>query len=150
MKNYVIILCLFFFANFCCACVCSDTGTKEQTIQKTDAILKGKIISKEIFSKDDHKRTGLRVPYVKYTVVILETIKGKLKTKSLIIATAPGGGGDCGYMFEIGKTYLIYALKHRGNKNDKFLYTSICTRTDKFNALEFNKVKIYCKHKGFS
>lgn len=33
------------------------------------------------------------------------------------------GGGDCGYKFEIGKTYLVYA--HCGD----YCYTGICMRT---------------------
>ena len=36
------------------------------------------------------------------------------------------GGGDCGYGFRIGETYLVYA--HR-NKEDAKLTTSYCTRT---------------------
>ncbi len=36
------------------------------------------------------------------------------------------GGGDCGYAFKVGETYLVYA--HR-NKEDGQLSTSICTRT---------------------
>lgn len=37
------------------------------------------------------------------------------------------GGGDCGYVFERGATYLVYA--HRGAKDDPKLYTGICSRT---------------------
>src|SRR6185436_11152744 len=34
------------------------------------------------------------------------------------------GFGDCGYYFEKGKKYLVYAYEREGN-----LYTTICTRT---------------------
>jgi hypothetical protein len=36
------------------------------------------------------------------------------------------GGGDCGYRFEVGKTYLVYT------RCDGFCYTGICMRTTKF------------------
>ena len=122
----------------------------KEAIKKTDVIMKGKIISKDSFSKDDHNITGLRMSYVKYTVVVSEIIKGKMKSKKIIIATAPGGAGDCGYLFEVGKTYMIFAGKHTENKKDKFLYTSICTKTSKFNKTEFNKIKEYCRRSSSS
>ena len=118
----------------------------QKSILKTDVIVKGTIISKAMFSKDDHKITGLRMRYIKYTIAISEVIKGKIKFKKIIIASS---SADCGYRFDIGKTYLVYADKHKENKNDTFLYTSICMRTNKFNAIEYKKVKKYCKLKGF-
>jgi hypothetical protein len=38
------------------------------------------------------------------------------------------GGGDCGYGFEAGKPYLVYAGRWRGEAGAP-LATSICTRT---------------------
>ncbi len=38
-----------------------------------------------------------------------------------------GGGGDCGYRFQIGERYLIYAHNYKNR-----LTTSICTRTKSF------------------
>jgi hypothetical protein len=149
MKNYIIIICLVFFGNFCNACVCSETASREKTIQSTDVIIIGKVISKESFSKEDYKISGLRMNYVKYRVIVSQTLKGKVTSKILIIATTPGGAGDCGYNFQIGKTFLIYLDKRDDNKKDKFLYTSICTRTNIFQKREFDEVKKYCKHKGF-
>lgn len=150
MKNYIITICFLFSVSFCNACTCSESGTREQAIKKIDRIILGKVISKESFSKEDYKITGLKMSYVKYTVIVSEMLKGKIKSKTLIIATAPGGGGDCGYNFEIGKTYLIYADKREDNRKDKFLYTSICMRTNILESIEFNKVKKYCRLKGFS
>lgn len=36
------------------------------------------------------------------------------------------GGGDCGYYFEVGQRYLVYAYR---NRNKEHLTTSICSRT---------------------
>ena len=36
------------------------------------------------------------------------------------------GGGDCGYPFKVGESYLVYAYR---NSKDKQLYAGICSRT---------------------
>ena len=45
-------------------------------------------------------------------------------TESAVTVTTGNGGGDCGYGFEQGKEYLVYAY---GDKES--LDTGICTRT---------------------
>ena len=39
------------------------------------------------------------------------------------------GGGDCGYQFQVGRRYLVYAYR-----NDRGLSTGICSRTRLFEA----------------
>lgn len=51
--------------------------------------------------------------------------------KEITVSTGQEGGGSCGYAFEVGKRYLVYAY---GQKND--LKTNICSRTASF---ELNK-----------
>lgn len=145
MKKHILILCVYLLSNISNACVCVERCTKEKDIEITDVILTAKVLSKEIFSKNDHEITGLRQTYLKYKVKIIAVQKGKITSKILTIATSQG---DCGYNFEKGKTYIIYAGYHKENKRDKFLYTSICTRTSQFFLHEFNKLTTYCKYKG--
>ena len=40
------------------------------------------------------------------------------------------GGGDCGYLFTPGKSYLVFARSVSGTR----LETDICTRTKEFSA----------------
>ena len=49
--------------------------------------------------------------------------KGALK-KEVTVFTGIGGG-DCGYVFEVGQRYLVYAYTH----NETGLGTNICQRT---------------------
>jgi hypothetical protein len=41
------------------------------------------------------------------------------------------GDGDCGYPFEVGKSYLVYA-----HKDGEVLRTNICTRTRPMDIAE--------------
>ena len=70
--------------------------------------------------------------------------KGKVKNKILTILTGPARGGDCGYRFEIGSSYTIFTYTHpviiNGKTVNKFLTTSICTRTQKFEEKEYNEI----------
>jgi hypothetical protein len=55
---------------------------------------------------------------------VAQIFRGELTEKAEIVTG--WGGGDCGYQFNDGETYLVYV---RRNKQDQRLYTSICTRT---------------------
>ena len=65
-------------------------------------------------------------PNVYNVIIKLKVSKSWKRINSQeIILTTGRGGGDCGYRFEIGKKYLVYAY---GERND--LGTGICSRTD--------------------
>ena len=49
--------------------------------------------------------------------------KGMVATELLL--TTGRGGGDCGYRFEVGKKYLVYAY----GSDERDLLTNICQRT---------------------
>ena len=56
-------------------------------------------------------------------MLVEDTFRGSLGGNDVEILTGMGGG-DCGYGFEKGKKYLVYASEHRGR-----LYAGICSRT---------------------
>jgi flavin-dependent dehydrogenase len=62
------------------------------------------------------------------------------KSHNEVTVTTGQGGGDCGYNFEIGEKYVVYA---DGNKDN--LKTNICTRTSLYKSNEditfLNKIK---------
>ena len=49
----------------------------------------------------------------------------KHDTSKQVIVRTGRGGGDCGYHFEVGESYLVYAYRSNENK----LETNICQRT---------------------
>lgn len=46
-----------------------------------------------------------------------------IDTRSAVVLTGQGGG-DCGFIFDIGREYLVY-----GSDTDGYYFTHICTRT---------------------
>jgi hypothetical protein len=61
--------------------------------------------------------------YVAVRFKIEESWKGTLSKEATVFTGQ--GGGDCGYKFEVGQRYLVYAYRY----NDADLGTNICQRT---------------------
>jgi hypothetical protein len=56
--------------------------------------------------------------------LVREILGGRVASEKDTVVFTGTGGGDCGYPFAIGQTYLVYAYT-----NDEQLATSICTPT---------------------
>jgi hypothetical protein len=61
--------------------------------------------------------------YVAVRFKIEESWKGTLSKEATVFTGQ--GDGDCGYKFEVGQQYLVYAYRY----NDTDLGTNICQRT---------------------
>ena len=101
------------------ACSCVSSGPVCQEAGAADAVFLGTVIgidSSNAFSR----RVSIRVN---------EGFLGF--SESEIVLHTGARSGDCGYIFEVGKTYLVYALR----MDDARAYaTSICSRTAPANA----------------
>jgi hypothetical protein len=101
------------------ACTCSlpwSERTLKQQVQKarkdSRAVFSGSVL------KIDEAGYMLKV-----TLKVDKAWKGMLPTE-LVLLTGRGGG-DCGYRFEVGDSYLVYAY----GENVNHLGTNICQRT---------------------
>ena len=120
MKKFSIIasflfLILYAEKTYACSCIPADPEkTLEQQVgeayENSSAVFSAKVLA--ISGSGYNKKVKLK---------LTKTWKGKLD-KSITLTTAMDSA-MCGYRFEAGKTYLIYA---RGDKN---LTTNLCTRT---------------------
>ena len=148
-KTLLLILVIIFSITKTFACTCAVTNeslskkVKKEFIQ-SDLIISGKVIdikilnTSEIWSSAD--------PII-YKFEITKTIKGKLK-KEVIDIVSERSGASCGYNFELGESYLVYAIKstHFSSKtNNEFDFvTSLCTRNQKLKKVtekELRKLK---------
>ena len=152
MKKYIL-LTFILISNFSFACSCAELLPMKKAIQQADVVFTGKILSKESLTAKDGELSDYLKTQVNYKVLVTTMHKGKVKNKILTVLTGPASGGDCGYGFKIGSSYTIFTYTHpviiKGKTVNKFLTTSICTRTQKFEKTEYNKIVKYCKSKGY-
>lgn len=155
MKKLFLLIFLFVFSitkTFACSCV-ETNGSLTEKVRKafteSDLIISGKVIDIKIVNTGKIKSSA--DPAV-YKFEITKTIKGKLEKKVIEIASAESGT-SCGYKFELGESYLVYARKSTHfsskTKNEFDFVTGLCDRNQKLNKVkkkELRKLKkLNCK-----
>lgn len=112
------------------ACTCSFPQEVAEEYKERDLVIIGKVLSKQWVETE---KSGF------YLVEFepKEVFKGELvnTNDTVLIQTGPRGPG-CGFWFEEGKTYSVYANK----ENDSYT-TSQCTRTTRSWRCERKKLK---------
>jgi hypothetical protein len=98
------------------ACSCVPPAPPKESLEKSHAVFSGKVTKIEDVA--DFERA--------VTLEVATSWKG-VDQKELVIYTARDGAA-CGYGFEKGKSYLIYAHSTKVGEK-KVLGTNICTRT---------------------
>jgi hypothetical protein len=111
------------FPSFVSACSCAEKVSVKEEFNRSTAVFSGKVAAIE----DKRQWDGYTTKLVLFDVI--ETWKG-IQQSQVIIATGQGGG-DCGYDFQVGKEYLVYA-KDSDMYGEKGLITTICDRTNEF------------------
>lgn len=124
MKKFLIItsfLFVMFYAEKTYACSCIPADPEKTLEQQVGEAYKNSsaVFSAKVLSISENSAKYSKIVKLKLT----KSWKGKL-SKSFTITTAMDSA-MCGYNFEIGKTYLIYAY----GKNAKNLSTNLCSRT---------------------
>jgi hypothetical protein len=154
------------------ACKCGGPGTVEESYKSTDLIVYGRVITKdtvvlsETIKNEDVKKIkdGLKddkqklqqfeMTYVvKVELEIIENFKGEIHQKTVVIYT-PLLSATCGFRFEKGKDYIIYASKRnfltflfqKENENKRFenentFWTTHCMRTTEYVKLEADELR---------
>ncbi|SHN27614.1 hypothetical protein [Gracilibacillus kekensis] len=122
-----IIASLFVNPSITHACSCVMPPEVEEALEQADAVFTGEVADiKEKKAKDGY-------PYKSVTFQVTGIWKG-IDANELSIDTGLGGG-DCGFEFQKGKEYLVYANKSDFYGTDN-LHTTICSRT---NTLQLSK-----------
>lgn len=104
------------------ACSCMESGPPCQAYWPASAVFTGQVIQVTTFTSDQENLPGYQQKLVRFAVS--QTFRG---VSGMTVETITGnGGGDCGYPFEVGQSYLVYAYSDQ--KNNK-LHASICSRT---------------------
>jgi hypothetical protein len=93
-------------------------GAPCQAFGEADTVFSGQVISINTQPSSDRGWSNRIVRFL-----VKESFRG-VNTPEVEVTTGMGGG-DCGFGFQIGKEYLVYAYLGEGKK----LATGICTRT---------------------
>ena len=144
-------LILGVFLLLCCsnvfACSCIGKYTVEQALKRMDVVFLGKVISKEMIVVPN-PHSMYNTCYYKYVFKLEKMYKGR-KTSYIEIVTGHGNG-DCGYKFEEGKDYIVYAYKENRYNNSSpktatYFRTSVCNRTTANIEVEKKEIEKYRK-----
>jgi hypothetical protein len=158
MKKPFLLILIFLFSitkTFGCSCIETNESLSkkvEKAFTKSDLIISGKVIDIKIVNKGELKSSA--DPII-YKFEIIKNIKGKIE-KEVIEIVSKESTASCGYKFELGKSYLVYARKSNqfsyNTNNESDFVTSLCDRNQKLknvNKKEFQKLKkLDCKNKN--
>jgi len=110
------------------ACSCGPVGPPCEAFWKVDAVFVGRVLATAEQPSRPWK-PGEPSPFglgVKVTLAIVERLAGDSGDEPTIEITTGRSDGDCGYRFEVGGDYVVYARKTEGRA---LMSTDICTRT---------------------
>ena len=106
------------------ACTCAFTpGTCQQSWKSADLICTGKVTRKVAVGKGFFNIDELYTIYA-FEFSVTEVFRGFAFEGQTILVETGVGGGDCGYNFKVGTSYLVYASRYNGE-----LHTDICSPT---------------------
>ncbi len=134
-----LIFCFGLTETFACSCVSADSvcgvlsKIKNKNYDKTvfvgtvDSIEKVKIF-------DDEENEYIH--FDKIFFEISEIFSGKIGQKEFVYTFSDGT--SCGYLFEVGKSYLVYSAY---NEDFKIFGTSLCSATKEFDSAK-NEISV--------
>ncbi|WP_096273492.1 hypothetical protein [Paucisalibacillus globulus] len=114
----LIVFSLLIFPIYSSACTCEEPLSANRELDRSSAVFRGEV--KEIRKADDHEH-GLKV-----LLSVNEVWKG-VRESEITVRTGKDGAA-CGFDFQVGKEYLVYAGINDAYTSDN-LMTGICDRT---------------------
>lgn len=115
-------VCLMFPA-MVAACDCVNAGPPCKAFKATPNVFTGRVT--RISTIQVKMPSSVGYPQQLVQLQIARNYRGQ-EGKSTVEVVTGEGGGDCGFSFEEGKQYLVYAYPHAASGE---LYTGICQRT---------------------
>ncbi|HEX7296940.1 MAG TPA: carboxypeptidase regulatory-like domain-containing protein, partial [Pyrinomonadaceae bacterium] len=115
-----IVFILLVCANKASAYECMLPGPPCQAFWQTDAVFSATVISKSVITVDTGIESSPKEQLIAVKLLVEDTFRGALGGNDVEIVT----GGECGFNFEKGRKYLVYASERRGR-----LYAGTGSRT---------------------
>jgi hypothetical protein len=171
--SYILtIICLFLFQEgISCTCIGKDVQTLESEVKYSDLVAKGRVVgvsdylyvdsSRFYFSNSVVDTSNLSYATERmllYKIVLDRKFKSVKDISDTIYVVTGRGGGDCGFEFKIGESYIIYAdswvrrsiIRYQKGKRTRsrikeevvanWFQTDICKRTQQQNSQEIQNL----------
>jgi hypothetical protein len=106
------------------ACSCAEPPSVETQVERSEAVFAGRVLE----VAEQKSARGYMTKAALFEVG--QIWKGG--AESQIVIHTGSGGGDCGYYFEAGKDYLVYAHSTEMYGDKDQLVTIICDRTGEY------------------
>ena len=122
MKSTILLFLTFlaFMRTIAVACSCGPTPPVSKAFAQASAVFVGRCISSKLVYRRPNDLGGA---YYEYTFEVARSWKGVAGKKETLVKSGIGGG-DCGYPFQIGESYILYCYGDNG-----ILRTNVCART---------------------
>jgi hypothetical protein len=141
LVGFLFVLALQAADALACSCLQVATADPVDAVSRTDAVFRARVISTgTVLTNDDGAilRRGERVmmagfPQRLVALRVEELFKGEVAPLTVLVTGS--GSGDCGYVFEDGKEYLVFATLSsekrlaRLTRSAPVLTTSTCSFT---------------------
>ncbi|TNE78448.1 MAG: hypothetical protein EP332_14150 [Bacteroidetes bacterium] len=140
MTRFALLVIFTIGAQLGFGCSCIGKSDTVQSIHPKQMLVSGTIIKSMIVEQQiGDSMPGYPVFRRKsaiYLMAIDTVYQGKRIADTVEIHTGIGGG-DCGYPFEIGKRYIVFASNYplKFFKTNRILKTNICTYTDLYSEV---------------
>ncbi len=117
-STVLVVAAAFFLFNPTCAyaCSCLPPGTPQEELGRSDAVFAGKVVA--LSGRVD----AGAAESVDVTFEVSRVWKGA-ESRTVLLKT-PGSSASCGFNFEQGQEYVVYASQQEGN-----LTAGLCSRT---------------------
>lgn len=90
------------------ACSCVGEEDVRHARKHADAVFAGKVINAEKLEVTSQvgEIPNFKEPVMRYTLLVERWFKGRISKDEVIVFTGMGGG-DCGYEFELNKSFIV-------------------------------------------
>lgn len=147
------------------ACKCGNIPNVTESVNHSDIVFSGQVISKirtsdyksKITSVGDTTSVYHKMTYYPMHLIKIRTTKiykGQTSSDTITIITGPNSA-SCGFNFEVGRNYIVYGFnsnktissnKYSIKTNDnKTYWTHQCSRTDYFSLKEESDILLVTK-----
>lgn len=139
---------IFLISNNIYACSCIETKEKLKTKVKkgfkdADLVIIGKVIEIKEVNKDTLIKSS--ADPVIYVFELKQIFKEEINTSFIEVVSA-ASSASCGYVFNLGEEYLVYARKsdfYKNTTHNKFDFTTgLCSRNQKLNILHKKEQRV--------